>query len=122
MGLSISCPFATCTDLETSINCLEDEEGKILVKSISFKSQDSESIITKSVSPQKMTLKIPSPEENELFNAKKNESTMQLSSPNHEAATKLQKVYKSFRTRRKLADCAVLIEQNWLVLNYTLIV
>ncbi|XP_023752254.1 IQ domain-containing protein IQM2 [Lactuca sativa] len=113
MGLSISCPFATCTDLETSINCLEDEEGKILVKSISFKSQDSESIITKSVSPQKMTLKIPSPEENELFNAKKNESTMQLSSPNHEAATKLQKVYKSFRTRRKLADCAVLIEQNW---------
>ncbi|KAK4788827.1 hypothetical protein SAY86_020146 [Trapa natans] len=35
------------------------------------------------------------------------------SSPKHEAATKLQKVYKSFRTRRKLADCAVLIAQNW---------
>ncbi|KAI7726222.1 hypothetical protein M8C21_008566, partial [Ambrosia artemisiifolia] len=34
-------------------------------------------------------------------------------SPKHEAATKLQKVYKSFRTRRKLADCAVLIEQSW---------
>ncbi|KAL1552928.1 IQ domain-containing protein iqm2 [Salvia divinorum] len=33
--------------------------------------------------------------------------------PKHEAAIKLQKVYKSFRTRRKLADCAVLIEQNW---------
>ncbi|KAL6500043.1 hypothetical protein OROGR_027953 [Orobanche gracilis] len=29
------------------------------------------------------------------------------------AAIKLQKVYKSFRTRRKLADCAVLIEQSW---------
>uniref|UniRef100_A0A7N0TH92 IQ domain-containing protein IQM2-like n=1 Tax=Kalanchoe fedtschenkoi TaxID=63787 RepID=A0A7N0TH92_KALFE len=31
----------------------------------------------------------------------------------HEAALKLQKVYKSFRTRRKLADCAVLVEQSW---------
>ncbi|XP_052195263.1 IQ domain-containing protein IQM2-like [Diospyros lotus] len=38
---------------------------------------------------------------------------LDLSSPKHEAALKLQKVYKSFRTRRKLADCAVLIEQSW---------
>ncbi|GLT82556.1 hypothetical protein SLE2022_009200 [Rubroshorea leprosula] len=38
---------------------------------------------------------------------------LDLSNPNHEAAIKLQKVYKSFRTRRKLADCAVLIEQSW---------
>lgn len=36
-----------------------------------------------------------------------------LSSPKHKAATKLQKVYKSFRTRRKLADCAVLVAQSW---------
>ncbi|XP_022927200.1 IQ domain-containing protein IQM2-like [Cucurbita moschata] len=33
--------------------------------------------------------------------------------PKHIAAMKLQKVYKSFRTRRKLADCAVLVEQSW---------
>ncbi|XP_020213753.1 IQ domain-containing protein IQM2 isoform X2 [Cajanus cajan] len=33
--------------------------------------------------------------------------------PQHTAALKLQKVYKSFRTRRKLADCAILIEQSW---------
>ncbi|KAI3747206.1 hypothetical protein L6452_09657 [Arctium lappa] len=29
------------------------------------------------------------------------------------AAVKLQKTYKSFRTRRQLADCAVLVEQKW---------
>lgn len=35
--------------------------------------------------------------------------------PKHEAALKLQEVYKSFRTRRKLADGAVLVEQSWYV-------
>lgn len=30
-----------------------------------------------------------------------------------QAAVKLQKTYKSFRTRRQLADCAVLVEHRW---------
>jgi hypothetical protein len=37
-------------------------------------------------------------------------------SPKHQAAAlRLQKVYKSFRTRRQLADCAVLVEESWWV-------
>uniref|UniRef100_A0A0D9VPY3 Uncharacterized protein n=1 Tax=Leersia perrieri TaxID=77586 RepID=A0A0D9VPY3_9ORYZ len=35
-------------------------------------------------------------------------------SPKHQAAAlRVQKIYKSFRTRRQLADCAVLVEQRW---------
>lgn len=38
---------------------------------------------------------------------------MGFDSNRHQAALKLQKTYKSFRTRRQLADCAVLVEQRW---------
>ncbi|XP_072990421.1 IQ domain-containing protein IQM2-like [Typha latifolia] len=47
------------------------------------------------------------------FKPSRKRTAVGAQSPKHEAAVKLQKVYKSFRTRRQLADCAVLVEQRW---------
>ncbi|XP_071712538.1 IQ domain-containing protein IQM2-like [Rutidosis leptorrhynchoides] len=122
MGLSFSCPFAAYTDLEAALNSitLKNNEVRGLGLSCSFKIQDSEPAAMPLMGAQVMKL------ENKLNNIEKNEiqfenarsdnglDCIEQGSPKHEAAaTKLQKVYKSFRTRRKLADCAVLIEQSW---------
>ncbi|XP_044983797.1 IQ domain-containing protein IQM6-like [Hordeum vulgare subsp. vulgare] len=43
-----------------------------------------------------------------------NSPVVGMVSPQHQAAAvRVQKVYRSFRTRRQLADCAVLVEQRW---------
>nr|CAB3496972.1 unnamed protein product [Digitaria exilis] len=49
-----------------------------------------------------------------LENLPLNSPVIGMVSPKHQAAAiRVQKVYKSFRTRRQLADCAVLVEQRW---------
>ncbi|GLT82409.1 hypothetical protein SLE2022_007880 [Rubroshorea leprosula] len=65
------------------------------------------------VSPKRMVIDAQSPKSDGSEGSIQQLPVLDLSNPKHEAAMKLQKVYKSFRTRRKLADCAVLIEQGW---------
>ncbi|XP_044483466.1 IQ domain-containing protein IQM2-like [Mangifera indica] len=160
MGINISCPFAEYSDVESGLESVivksisfGDKEVKTPVRSISFKSEDMEPTILKSVGAGKMMKEgSVSFKESELeamisltssFTDKEKEESIKLikekssemdnysprsdnsvetvrqlpvldpCNPKHQAAIKLQKVYKSFRTRRKLADCAVLVEQSW---------
>ncbi|XP_076894338.1 IQ domain-containing protein IQM2-like [Bidens hawaiensis] len=127
MGLSFSCPFAAYTDLDSAINLQQDDEVKTLGLSCSFKNRDPEPepLAMQLMDSQVMkfdksvSFKVSSDnhvEKTEMpFESLRsgNVEDIDSGSPKHEAATKLQKVYKSFRTRRKLADCAVLIEQSW---------
>ncbi|XP_039064078.1 IQ domain-containing protein IQM2-like [Hibiscus syriacus] len=143
MGVGFSWPFDKCSSTEMDNGSLEsitvksisfgDEGIKTSLRSISFKISDSEPTILKSLGSGKMILEgsvsfkgrelvkpeslktkamdIQSPD---FFPESPRKS--QIPDPNNpqmEAAIRLQKVYKSFRTRRKLADCAVLVEQSW---------
>ncbi|KAJ4898045.1 calmodulin-binding family protein [Raphanus sativus] len=84
--------------------------GKMVVeKSVSFKGMQLERMI----SLNRSVLKEDFTKENGFELEDNAISVLDPSNPKHEAAIKLQKVYKSFRTRRKLADCAVLVEQSW---------
>ncbi|KAL2487756.1 calmodulin-binding family protein [Forsythia ovata] len=120
-----------------SINLRDDDDRKTPLRSVGFKDQDSEPTMLQSLGSGKMltkgsvSLRTRETEMNsiealaedkcvcqEMVSPFSMEGIPQLtglkpSGPKHEAAVKLQKVYKSFRTRRKLADCAVLVEQSW---------
>ncbi|KAL0436745.1 UNVERIFIED_CONTAM: IQ domain-containing protein IQM2 [Sesamum radiatum] len=139
MGVSCSCPLAVYCDLENgfesvvvkSIDLCDGEQNKP-VRSIS---KDSEPKSLQSLGSVRFrarktqTMRFaevpaedkykrqesfgPLPRSGSSMETPPESPVLDPCSPKHEAAIKLQKVYKSFRTRRKLADCAVLIEQSW---------
>ncbi|KAL8480821.1 hypothetical protein ACS0TY_027373 [Phlomoides rotata] len=120
MGVSWSCPFALHCDLENAFESVVENSIKLIVddddknkqvRLSSFKSTDSEPAALQSFERKTQTELLS--ESSSLMGNIPHSPILNPSSPKHEAAIKLQKVYKSFRTRRKLADCAVLIEQSW---------
>ncbi|CAF1704375.1 hypothetical protein HID58_053755 [Brassica napus] len=142
MGVLFSCPFAEQEDVESALDSItvksitlgEDNECKTPKRSVNFnnktleptilKGSGGKMVVEKSVSFKGMQLermislnrslfKEDHTKENGLHELDNGISVLDPSNPKHEAAIKLQKVYKSFRTRRKLADCAVLVEQSW---------
>ncbi|KAK6145075.1 hypothetical protein DH2020_021895 [Rehmannia glutinosa] len=135
MGVSCSCPLSVYFDFENGFESVVksiNDEQTTPVRSVSFKGKDSEPKILQPLGSGKLL------EGSVRYRARKTQTMKKFTetlsrlsrsgssvdliphspilapnSPKHEAAIKLQKVYKSFRTRRKLADCAVLIEQSW---------
>ncbi|KAK6145068.1 hypothetical protein DH2020_021888 [Rehmannia glutinosa] len=135
MGVSCSCPLAVYFDFENGFESVVksiNDEQTTPIRSVSFKGKDSEPKILQPLGSGKLL------EGSVRYRARKTQTMKKFTetlsrlsrsgssvdliphspildpnSPKHEAAIKLQKVYKSFRTRRKLADCAVLIEQSW---------
>ncbi|KAK4855537.1 hypothetical protein QYF36_008353 [Acer negundo] len=137
MGVSFSCPFSDYSDVESSLESIivksisfGDDEVRTPVRSVSFNSRDLEPTILKSLGSGRMVVEgsvsfkeseleamisqmSSSPEKGKDESVITSIKIMDPKNPKDEAAIKLQKVYKSFRTRRKLADCAVLVEQSW---------
>ncbi|GAA0142984.1 hypothetical protein LIER_03765 [Lithospermum erythrorhizon] len=142
MGIALSSPIVFNNDSKQSFESVVvksidfgDSELKTPVRAIRFKSEDPEpqilqslgsgrTLVERSVSFRadefetsvesrfKQMFCQPSPS-NSIGDNVPGLPILDPSNPKHKAAIKLQKVYKSFRTRRKLADCAVLIEQSW---------
>lgn len=136
MGVFFSCPVEDDNPTEDGLPALAPGSGNAaeptvlksslgsgkfrIEGSLSFKmeQQNPSSLQVKTkvsiTSPRAGTGAAPVPMPRELVRTRFADAVEAPEIPNHEAAAvTLQKVYKSFRTRRRLADCAVLVEQSW---------
>ncbi|KAK2647368.1 hypothetical protein Ddye_014857 [Dipteronia dyeriana] len=119
-----SLSFSTGRDLEPASHV--SEKKKMIIQPLpSFKGRELETNLSFETPPSSMenldfgefkSLKdeIVGSNQSPMYERRESEiSLSKLEDRRDQAALKLQKVYKSFRTRRQLADCAVVVEQRW---------
>ncbi|KAL5196911.1 hypothetical protein ABZP36_000423 [Zizania latifolia] len=125
MGVLFSCPVEDDSAAEEGLAAEAPGSGNaaeptVLKASLSFKreQQNPSSLQVETNISTTSPRAAPAPAPRDLIRTRFADaaaaSAAPAESPKQEAAAvALQKVYKSFRTRRRLADCAVLVEQSW---------